>query len=123
MADRLLVISWGEIVRGREERAIAVFNETVGVYGRKVQDGELERFDVRLLGATSAIGGYFEIEGTSEQLRALKDDPWFQRNMAEAQLLVDGLRIAEGYCNEAVAEQMALYAEAIQKVAHAPQVR
>jgi hypothetical protein len=117
MADRLLVISWGEIVRGREERALEVFNETVGIYGRKVQDGEIERFDIRLLGATSAIDGYFEIEGTAEQLAALKQDPWFERNMIEAQLLVDGLRIAEGYCNAGVADQMALYAEAVAKVA------
>jgi hypothetical protein len=117
MADRLLVISWTEVVRGREERALEIFNETVGIYGRKVEDGEIERFDVRLLGPSSPIDGYFEIEGTSEQLAALKDDPWFQRNMIEAQLLVDGVRIAEGYCNAGVADQMALYAEAVAKVA------
>ena len=116
MADRLLCISWGEVVRGREERAIEVFNETVGMYGRKVAEGRIERFDVRLLGPTSNADGYMEIEGTRQQLEALKEDTEFQRAMVDAQLVVDGLRLAEGYCNQGVADQMALYAQAIAKI-------
>jgi hypothetical protein len=115
MADRLLCVSWGEVVRGREERAIEVFNETVGMYGRKLEKGEIERFDVRLLSG-SGVDGYFEVEGTAAQLAALKEDPEFVRSIADAQLIVDNLRIADGYCNKGVGDMMAIYAEAIAKV-------
>ena len=49
MADRLLFIGWGPPVRGREERALEVFNESVGLYGRLQQDGRIDSFDVSLL--------------------------------------------------------------------------
>jgi hypothetical protein len=116
MADRLLCISWGEPVRGREERALEVFNRTVGYYGRKQQEGSIERFDVRLLAPSSRIGGYMEIEGTTAQLAALKDDAEFQRNLVDASLCVDDIRLTDGYCNQGVADQMALYSEAISQV-------
>ena len=119
MADRLLCISWREVVRGREERAIEVFNETVGMYGRKVQEGKLERFDVRLLAPSTGIDGYMELEGSAAQLAALKEDAEYLRAMTDAQLVVNDLRVADGYCNQGVADQMALYAEAIARVARA----
>ena len=33
MAERMLFIGWGQVARGREERALEVFNETLGLYG------------------------------------------------------------------------------------------
>jgi hypothetical protein len=32
MADRLLFIGWGTPIPGREERALEVFNDTMGLY-------------------------------------------------------------------------------------------
>ena len=43
MADRVLFITWGEVVRGREERALEVFSESLGFYGRLQQDGRITR--------------------------------------------------------------------------------
>ena len=34
MADRVLVISWGEVVHGREERGLEVFNDALGCANR-----------------------------------------------------------------------------------------
>jgi hypothetical protein len=116
MADRLVCISWGAPVRGREERALEVFNTSVGFYGRMQQEGKIERFDVRLLAPSSRVGGYMELEGTAQQLAALKEDGEFKRNLVEAELCVDDIRVTDGYCNQGVADQMALYTEAIAKV-------
>jgi hypothetical protein len=33
MADRMLMISWGSTVHGREERALEVFNQSLGSTG------------------------------------------------------------------------------------------
>lgn len=119
MADRVLVISWGETVRGREERAIEVFNEAVGLMGRMQQDGRIESFDIVLLGPTSTVGGYFEVHGSAEQLAALNEDEEFQRNTVDASLIVEDLHHSQGWTGEAVARQMAMYADAIQKVPQA----
>src|SRR3954452_24121237 len=116
MADRVLLMSWGEPVRGREERALEVFNEAVGLCGRMQQDGRIESFNVVLLDPNSDMAGYLEIQGSAQQIAALDDDDEFVRNTVDASLTVDDLRHTRGYANEGVARQMALYQEAIGKV-------
>ncbi len=56
MADRMLMVSWGTTVRGREERALEVFNESIGYYGRAVEEGRLESFDACLLDPSHLAG-------------------------------------------------------------------
>jgi len=68
MADRVLFIGWGTPVRGREERALEVFNESVGLYGRMQQDGRIESFDVMLFGANTALGGCMLLRGDAAQI-------------------------------------------------------
>jgi len=119
MADRVLFMSWGETVRGREERAIEVFNEALGILGRKQQDGSIESFDVVLLNQNGELGGYFAIHGSAEQLAALADDDEYQRNTVDASLIVENLRHITGFTNEGVAQQMAMYQDAIAKVPQA----
>jgi hypothetical protein len=116
MADRCLFIGWDAPARGREERAIEVFNEALGILGRKQQDGSIESFDVCLLAPNTALGGYITIRGTNDQINALRMDPEFQANTADAQLSVEGIVHLDGYTNEGVAAQMALYQEAMAKV-------
>ncbi len=119
MADRMLMISWGEVVRGREERALEVFNESVGLYGRLQQEGRIEGFDVALLLPNDGIDGYFQLQGSAEQLAAVKEDERFKRAMIDASLIVEHFSITDGYCNEGVAQQMGMWQEAIEKVPQA----
>ena len=116
MADRVLFIGWSTPVRGREERGLEVFNESIGLYGRMQQEGRIEKFDVVLLGPTGDLNGYIELHGSAEQLAALREDEEFQRNTIEASLIVDGLRQIEGITNEEIARQMALYRDSLARV-------
>jgi len=116
MADRVLLISWSTPVRGREERGLEVFNEALGLHGRMQQDGRIEKFYVVLLGANSEMNGYIELHGSAAQLAAVREDEEFQRNLIDAALVVDGLRISEGSTNEEIARQMALYRERLARV-------
>lgn len=116
MADRLLLITWGEPVRGLEERAVEVFNEALGILGRMQQEGRIERFDVALLSPNGDLGGFMVVHGTLEQITALREDPEFERNTIDASLSVDGIRHLQGYANEGVARQMGLYTEAAARV-------
>ena len=116
MADRMLFISWGAPIAGREERSLEVFNDTVGLYGRFQQDGMIESFDVVLLNSQHVIDGYMELRGTHEQLDAVRENDDFRRTLVDASLIVQDLRVAEGVTNEGVGRDMALYQEAIAKV-------
>jgi hypothetical protein len=116
MADRVLFISWSTPVRGREERGLEVFNESMGLYGRMQQEGRIEKFDVVLLGATGDLNGYIELHGSTDQIAAVREDDEFQRNTIEASLIVDGLRVVEGVTNDEIARQMTLYQESIARV-------
>ena len=116
MADRVLFIGWGSPVRGREERGLEVFNEAIGISGRMQQEGRIEKFDVVLLGPNSDLNGYIELHGSAEQLAAVREDEEFRRNTIDASLIVDGLRHIDGYVNEGVASEMALYQESVAQV-------
>jgi hypothetical protein len=116
MADRLLFIGWGMSVRGREERGLEVFNESIGLYGRMQQEGQIEKFDVVLLSPASDLGGYAELHGSAEQLSAIRESEEFRRTMTDASLIVDDLRLIEGFTNNGIAREMALYQESIARV-------
>src|SRR5215217_4435777 len=117
MADRILFIGWGATVRGREERALDVFDAAVGFYGRCQQEGRIESFDVILLEPHGGgLAGYMQLGGSADQLDALRQDEAFRRLMIDASLIVDELGIVDGYANEGIAREMTLYREAIAQV-------
>jgi hypothetical protein len=116
MADHVLFISWGTPVRGAEKRGLEVFNETLGLYGRMQQEGRIEGFDVMLFEPNGKINGCIQIHGSAEQLEAARRDEEFQRMTIAAGLIVDDLSLTEGYANEGVARQMAVYQDAIASV-------
>ena len=116
MADRVLFISWGQVVRGREVAALENFNETVGLYGRFQQEGKVESFDVVMLDPATGIDGYMAIHGSADQIAALKQNEEFRSALAAGSLIVDDLKMADGYTGEAIAREMGIYQEAISKV-------
>jgi hypothetical protein len=116
MADQVLFIGWGTPARGREERGLEVFNEAMGFYGRMQQEGRIESFDVVLLTPNARLDGYIQLHGSAEQLAGARADAEFQRILTDANLTVDDLFLVDGYANEGVARQMAIYQDALAKV-------
>jgi hypothetical protein len=116
MADSVLLISWGTAVRGREERALEVFNEAVGLWGRMQQEGRIESFDLALFGPSGDISGYIALRGSSDQLNAVRDSDDYHGAIADAVLCADGLRVSLGVVNEGIARQLTRYQEALAKV-------
>ena len=116
MADRILFIGWGTPVRGREERGLDVFNESIGLYGRMQQDGRIEKFDITLLDPHPGLSGYAQLHGSAEQLSAVRASEDFRAMLADATLIVDDMRLVEGFVNDGIARQMALYKDSIARV-------
>jgi hypothetical protein len=69
MAEAGLFIGWGQVVRGREGRALEVFNDTIAYYGQLQGDGRIERFDVSLLEPHGGdLAGFALLRGTEDQI-------------------------------------------------------
>jgi hypothetical protein len=115
MADRVLFVSWGENIAGREERGLEVFNEAVGFYGRCKEEGRIESFDLALLNPNADVDGYMVLTGSAEQLAALTDDDEYLRIMTEASTVVHKLRATQGYTGNGIARLMEIYSAAAAK--------
>ena len=117
MAERAMFIGFGQPVRGREERAVEVFNEFVGMFGRMQSDGRIEGMDVCLLDPHGGeLGGFFMVHGSQAQCSALNDDEEFRRAVIDATLIAEDFGVVPARTGEAVGPEMAMYTEAIKKV-------
>jgi hypothetical protein len=117
MADRALFIGWGEPVRGREERAVEVFNEWVGMLGRMQSEGRIEGMDATLLDPHGGdLGGFFQLHGSAEQCAAIMNDDEFRRAVIDATMIVEKFGVVPAVTGEGVSGQMEMYSEAVAKV-------
>ena len=110
MSEAALYIGWGAPSRGREKKALDVFNESVQYYGRLQQEGKVENFEVAILNPTGGdVGGFFLVRGTAQQVDTLRRDDEFQELLNRVQLIADGLRVTDAIVDEAIAEQRTRY--------------
>jgi hypothetical protein len=110
MADAGLFIGWGEVVRGREEKAIQVFNESVQYYGGLQQEGRIESFEVCLLEPHGGdLQGFVLLRGSQDQMDTVHNDDEFQRQLTRANLIVEGLGIVPAALGEEIGRQMGTY--------------
>ena len=117
MADRAMFVGFGQPVRGREERAVDVFDEFVGLCGRMQTDGRIEDMDVTLLDPHGGdLGGFFMLRGSADQCSALSMDEEFRRACIDASLIVENFGVVPAAVGTAVGEEMGMYAEAVRKV-------
>jgi hypothetical protein len=118
VADAGLFIGWGEVVRGREDRALEAFNETVELYGQLQSDGRIESFELALLDPHGGdLLGYAMLRGSEDQIDAVRRDENFIRLMTKASLIVENLGIIPASIGEGLARAMSIYQEEL-AVAH-----
>jgi hypothetical protein len=114
MADAGLFIGWGEVVRGREDRALDVFNETLEFYGQLQSDGRIESFEVCLLDPHGGeLAGFAMLRGSEDQMDAVHRAEDFQREMTKATLIVDNLGVVPAAIGEGLARAMSIYQQEI----------
>ncbi len=114
MADAGLFIGWGQVVRGREQRAVEVFNEVVAYWGGLQGDGKIEDFEVVFLTPHGGdLAGFGLLRGSAEQMNALRGDEEFIRHVARADLIVESQGVVDAALGEGIAAQMAIYQEEV----------
>jgi hypothetical protein len=113
MADEALFLGWGEIVRGREAKAVEVFNESVQYYGQLQQDGAIESFDAWFLAPHGGdLGGFIILRGDRDRLDEIERSPEFERLQTRAGMIADRTGAIHAYTGEALARLMGQFQEA-----------
>jgi hypothetical protein len=114
LAQAGLFTGWGPPVRGREAKGLEVFNEVVSFYGKQQEGGAIEGFEVVFLAPHGGdLAGFILARGSEEQIAALRASDEFQRLNTRAGLIVERFGVVDAAVDEAIAEQVSVYQEAI----------
>jgi hypothetical protein len=118
MADAGLFIGWGPPVRGREAKGLEVFNEALSFTASREEAGEIESYEVVLLGPHGGdLYGFILVRGSQEQMSALRADEEFQRRNTRADMIVERFGVVDAAVGEGVAEAVSLYQQAVDELA------
>jgi hypothetical protein len=120
MAGEALFLGWGQVVRGREQLALQVFQEAVSYYGKLQEEGQIERFEAYLLDPHGGdLNGFFLIHGERSALDAVRSSADFQRLLVRAGSVIDNLGLVSAFSGDALGQQMALFGETAQELPQA----
>jgi hypothetical protein len=95
-------------VRGRELKALQVFNEAIQFYTRLQQQGTIESFEpVALEPHGGDLAGFLLIRGDREKLNAIRTSEEFLRLNNRAALIVDNFGVITAFIGEELQRQFA----------------
>lgn len=118
MAGEALFLGWGPVVRGRELKALQVFQETIEYYGRLQQEGRIESFEPVLVAPHGGdLGGYVLLRGERAGLDEIRSSDEFERLLARAASVVDDVGVINAYTGESLGEEMERFREASRELA------
>lgn len=113
MADDALFLGWGEVVRGREEKAVDVFNESIQYYGKLQEEGKLESFEPWFLAPHGGdLSGFILLRGEPAQLDAILRSPEFESLQARVGMIVDRQGVVSAATGDTLARLMGQFQEA-----------
>jgi hypothetical protein len=120
MAGEALFLGWGQVVRGREQLALQVFQEAIAYYGKLQEQGTIDRFDSCLLAPHSGdLAGFILMYGEQSKLDSVRSSPEFLRLTARAGSVVDNIGVVSAYTGEALGQVMGLFGELSQELPQA----
>jgi hypothetical protein len=118
MADSALFVGFGFPVRGRERKAVFVFNESFEYYTRLQSSGEIESFEPVLLEPHGGeLGGFFLLRGDRDKLAHLRTSEEFERLTLRGGLIVENLGIVGGVLGERLMNQIATFGQQVEELA------
>lgn len=117
MAGEALFLGWGPVVRGRELKALEVFQETLAYYGTLQSDGRLDSFEPVLLAPHGGeLAGFVLLRGTRASLDEIRSSDEFRRLVARAGSVVDNVGVVDAYAGDSLAQQMAVFRAASEEL-------
>lgn len=118
MAGEELYIGWGSVVRGREQKALQVFQETIEFHGKLQQDGKIDSFDAHLIAPHGGdLAGFIILHGERAKLDEIRSSEDFERLIARAASIVDKVGVVNAYSGDALGQAMGRFQAASQELA------
>jgi hypothetical protein len=118
MAGDELFIGWGPVVRGREQTAIKVFQETIEFHGKLQQDGKIDGFDAHLIAPHGGdLAGFIMLHGERSKLDDVRNSEDFERLITRAGSVVDQVGVLNAYSGEALGQTMGRFQAASAELA------
>jgi hypothetical protein len=115
MAGEALFLGWGQVVRGREQLALQVFQESIEYYSKLQADGKIDRFEPVLLAPHGGgLAGFIMMYGEAGTLDTIRSSPEFLRTVTRAGAVVDEIGVVSAYSGEALGETMGIFGEVSQ---------
>jgi hypothetical protein len=101
MANGALVIGWGSVIPGREQKSLQVFNEAMQYYARLQQQGTIESFEpVALDYHGGDLQGFILVKGDRGKLNALRTSEEFLSFNNRAALVVNNFGVINAFIGE-----------------------
>jgi hypothetical protein len=117
MAYSGLFVGFGGAVPGREQHALAVFNEFVEYLTGLQQGGEIEAWEVVFLEPHGGdLGGFLLLRGDAERLARVRTSDEFYRLSTRAQLVVDGFGVVGADVGDRAQAALGVYQEQIREL-------
>lgn len=112
-----LMISWGNTVRGREQKGLATFGKAVGYFADLAKEGRIHghREYFCLTGNSGQRAGFMIVDGELEELQKIQLEDDNLRLMAEASTIVEGFEVTMciGGSDQAVGDTMTRFTETL----------
>ena len=110
MADHALFVGWGEVIPGREQQALQVFNEVIQYYGGLQQQGEIQGFEAFLLEPHGGdLAGFLLVRGDLDKLARVRTSDEFIRLNQRAGLVVQRFGVVTAFTGDALTQQLGTY--------------
>lgn len=118
MAGDELFIGWGPVVRGREQTALKVFQETIEFHGKLQQDGKIDSFDAHLIAPHGGdLAGFIMLHGERSKLDDIRNSEDFELLIARAGSVVEQVGVLNAYSDEALGRTMGRFQAASAELA------
>jgi hypothetical protein len=118
MAGEALFFGWGPVVRGREQKALQVFQETIEYYGKLQQEGRIDSFEPVLIAPHGGdLGGFVLLRGERARLDEIRSSEEFERMVTRAASIVEDVGVINAYTGDALGQAMGRFQAASQELA------
>ena len=118
MAGYGLFVGFGWPVRGREQKAVLVFNEFVEFLSGLQAEGTIESFEPVFLEPHGGdLGGFFLLRGDRDAIARLRVSDELDRLATRAQLIVENFGIVGSQHGERIAAEMQIFQESAAELA------
>lgn len=117
-ADFGLFIGWGTVKPGREEQALALFQEAQQFDEKLKQRGEIESFETVLLEVHGGdLAGFTLLRGSADKLNRLRsDNQEFQSLVSRAILMLNDVGVVGARIGEGINKQISIYMQAVRSL-------